>query len=266
MKIGFIGAGTMAEAIVKGLLSSGKYSSDNICVGDVSQSRLDYFEATYSVAGHNDNKRVAEASDVIVFAVKPDKAQGVVRELKNSINEEKLLITIVAGVSTGALEIWTEKKVPVVRVMPNTPCIMGKGISAISPGKYCEGPHVDIAQAIFDCVGDTVRVPESQMNGITGVSGSGPAYIYLVIEAMIDAAVNVGIPRNIATQLVLKTVTGSAEMVAMTREHPAVLKAQVMSPGGTTAAGLNELEDGKLRSLFTNAVKAAAQRAEEIGE
>jgi pyrroline-5-carboxylate reductase len=142
---------------------------------------------------------------------------------------------------------------------------VGKGISALCSGTFCESRHLATAKEIFNCVGETVVVPENLMNAVTGVSGSGPAYIYLVIEALIDAAVTVGISRDVATQLVLKTVTGSAEMVSRTCQHPAVLKAQVVSPGGTTAAGLNELEDGRLRALFAKAVKAAADRACEIG-
>ena len=266
MKIGFIGAGAMAEALAKGLLGSSRYFPEDLCASDISQTRLDYFSATYGITGHKDNKRVVEEADVVILAVKPDKAQGVITEVKESIKKEKLLITIAAGISTGAVEGWAGDYLPVIRVMPNTPCILGKGISAVCAGKYCNQLNLDIAQAIFSCVGDTVIVPEILMNGVTGVSGSGPGYIYLVIEAMIDAGVTVGLSRQVATQLVVKTVIGSAEMVSQTGQHPAVLKAQVVSPGGTTAAGINELEAGNLRSVFTKAVKAAAQRAEEIGQ
>lgn len=265
MKIGFIGAGAMAEALVKGLLCSGKYSPGELCVGDISETRLKIFQEKYNVVGHKDNNKVVQVSDIIIFAVKPDKAKGVICQVRDSLNKDKLSITIAAGISTAAVEDWVEKEIPVVRVMPNTPCLVGKGISAISLGRYCEGYHMDTTEMIFTCVGDTVNVSEAQMNGVTGVSGSGPAYIYLVMEAMIDAAVTAGLPRDVAVQLVVSTVMGSAEMVAQTGEHPAVLKAQVMSPGGTTAAGLKELEDGRIRALFINAIKAAADRAGEIG-
>lgn len=266
MKIGFIGAGAMAEALIKGILSSGNYTPDQLCASDISEARLKHLKATYEVAGHKNNSRVAAEADIIILAVKPDKAEEVILQVKDTITADQLLITIAAGVSTGAVEKWAGKEIPVVRVMPNTPCLVGKGISAVSPGRYCDSSHLEAAHRILGCVGKTVSVPEKLMNGVTGVSGSGPAYIYLVIEAMTDAAVTVGIPRDVAAQLVLSTVIGSAEMVAQTGQHPAVLKAQVVSPGGTTAAGVNELEDGKLRALFTRAVKAAAERAGEIGE
>lgn len=265
MKIGFLGAGAMAEALVKGLLSSGKFSPEDFCASDISEIRLKLFQERYNVAGHKDNNKVTQISDIIILAVKPDKAKRVINQVKDSLNEDKLLITIAAGVSTAAIEDWAGKVVPVVRVMPNTPCLVGKGISALTQGRYCERCHMDTVEMIFACVGDTVTVPEAQMNGVTGVSGSGPAYIFLVMEAMIDAAVTAGLSREVATQLVVSTVKGSAQMVAETGEHPAVLKAQVMSPGGTTAAGLNELEEGRIRALFTKAVKAAADRAGEIG-
>jgi len=265
LRIGFIGAGAMAEALVKGLLRSSNYSACDICVSDISELRLKHFLETYNVAGHKDNYRVAESCDIIILAVKPDKVKSVISEVKDRLGQDKLLITIAAGVSTAAVEDWAGKNIPVIRVMPNTPCLVGKGISAITAGRYCDCRHLETAKGIFNYVGETVDVPEVLMNAVTGVSGSGPAYIYLVMEAMIDAAVTIGVSRDVATSLVVNTVLGSAEMVAQTGMHPAVLKAQVVSPGGTTAAGLNELEDGKIRALFTRAVRAAAERAGELG-
>ena len=266
MKIGFIGSGAMGEALVKGLIDSGRYSPEDICCSDILETRCEFLSTTYGVSAHRDNIKVVESSDIIILAVKPDKVREVVLEVKGIIDKTKLLVSIAAGVSTNAIETWLDKDVPVIRVVPNTPCVIGKGISAIAPGKYSTELHQEKAQDIFACVGDTVKVSESLMDAVTGVSGSGPAYVYLVIEAMIDAAVTVGLPRTAAADLVLKTVIGSAEMVLQTGQHPAVLKAQVVSPGGTTAAGLNELESGKLRALFTGAVKAAVQRAGELGE
>lgn len=266
MKIGFIGSGAMAEALVKGLINSGKYLAEDICCSDILEARREFLSTTYGVAAHKDNTKVAESADIVILAVKPDKVREVVLEIRDVIDSEKLLISIAAGVSTSAIETWAGKDIPVVRVMPNTPCVIGKGISAVAPGKHSKEVHLETAQDIFTAVGETVKVSESLMNAVTGVSGSGPAYIYLVIEAMIDAAVTVGLPRAVAADLVLKTLTGSAEMVLQTGHHPAVLKAQVVSPGGTTAAGLNELEAGKIRAIFTAAVKAAVNRAGEIGE
>lgn len=266
MKIGFLGAGAMAEAVVKGLLDTGRYSPDNIACSDISESRLNHFRSTYHVSVHKDNKKIVEISNAIVLAVKPDKARGVILEVKDSINKEKMLISVAAGISTGAMESWVDAPIPVVRVMPNTPCTLGKGISAVACGKYCTESDLKTAEDIFASVGETVSVPENLMNAVTGVSGSGPAYIYLVIEALTDAAVTMGLSREVASRLVIKTVIGSAEMVDQSGLHPAVLKTQVVSPGGTTAAGLIQLEEGKLRAVFARAVKAAAERAGEIGE
>lgn len=265
MKIGFIGAGAMAEALVKGLLASGSYCSDDLCASDISKSRLSYFEATYQVMVHKDNSSIVRDADIVVLAVKPDKARGVIQEIRDSLKDGQMLISLAAGVTTVAIEAWASRDIPVVRVMPNTPALIGQGVSALAAGRYCNAEHLDATMSILDCVGETVVVPENLMNAVTGVSGSGPAYIYLVIEAMIDGAVTLGLPRDVAGKLVVQTVAGSAEMVRQTGMHPAVLKAQVTSPGGTTAAGLNELEDGRLRAILAKAVKAAAQRADEIG-
>lgn len=266
MRIGFIGAGSMAEALIKGLLNSGTYDSGCISCSDISEDRLQYIRENYGVAVHNNNQQVFETSKVVILAVKPDTVRKVLTEGKEKLNPEQLVISIAAGISTRALENWLGSEIPVVRVMPNTPCLLGKGVSAVSRGRFASGDHEKKALEIFACVGETVCVPEKLMNAVTGVSGSGPAYIYLVIEALIDAGVALGIPRNIATKLVAETVRGSAEMVCKTGQHPALLKAQVVSPGGTTAAGLNELEEGRMRALFAKAAASATRKAEEIGE
>lgn len=265
MKIGVIGAGAMAEALVNGILSSGSYCCGDLCVSDISESRLEYFQSTYEVTAHKDNNRVVQDADIILLAVKPDKVREVIFGIRDSLDDKQMLVTIAAGVSTSAIEGWAARDIAVVRVMPNTPSLIGEGISAIAAGRYCNDSHLDTAKSIMDCVGESVVVQEKLINVVTGVSGSGPAYIYLVIEAMIEAGVTLGLPRDVAGKLVVQTVVGSAEMVRHTDLHPAVLKAQVTSPGGTTAAGLNELEEGRLRAVFAKAIKAAAQRSEEIG-
>ena len=266
VRIGFIGAGSMGEALINGLLNSGTYRPEEICCYDIAVERLRQISERYGVLTQANNSEVAGVSDVIILAVKPDIAERVVTEIKERLTPGKLLLSIVAGLSTEALEKWVGREVPVVRVMPNTPCLLGKGISAVALGKFAHREHEVTSHDIFSCVGETVAVPEKLMNAVTGVSGSGPAYIYLVIEALTDASVALGIPRDIAGRLVLHTVIGAAEMDSQTGRHPAVLKAQVVSPGGTTAAGLNELEEGSIRSLFARAVAAASRRADEIGQ
>jgi len=264
VNIGFIGAGAMAEALIRGLLSSKKYLPENINCSDILPDRLEYIEKNYRVRGHKSNIDVVELSEIIILAVKPNNIREVVEEIRDALTAEKTLISIAAGISTAFIEDLLEKEIPVVRAMPNTPCLIGEGITALCTGKYAEKRHLEIASELFGTAGRAVELPEKLMNGATALSGSGPAYIYLIIEALVDAGVTIGLPRNTASDFVLQTVIGAAKMVSVTGEHPAVLKAKVMSPGGTTAAALKKLEDGEIRAVLMKAVEAAWEKAKEL--
>jgi len=266
MKIGFIGAGAMAEALIKGLIGSKSVIPEEINCSDISEQRLDYIHKTYGAVVHKNNLKVVESSEVIILAVKPHTIREVVVEIRDAITPEKMILSVAAGISTAAIEAWLGKEIPVVRVMPNTPCLVAEGVSAICPGKYAGKRHEDISKKLLGPVGSVVEVPEKLMNAVTALSGSGPAYIYLIIEALVDAGVALGLPRETAEELAVKTTIGAARMVSETGEHPAVLKGKVMSPGGTTAAALQELEAGKIRATLFKALKAACEKAHEMGE
>ncbi|NLO89344.1 MAG: pyrroline-5-carboxylate reductase [Clostridia bacterium] len=254
----------MAEALIRGILSANKYLPQNINCSDILLDRLEYMEKNYGVKGHKSNIDVVELSETIILAVKPNNIREVVEEIRDALTAEKTLISIAAGISTAFIEDLLEKEIPVVRAMPNTPCLIGEGVTALCTGKYAEKGHLEIAAELFGTAGKVLELPEKLMNGATALSGSGPAYIYLIIEALVDAGVTIGIPRNTASDLVVQTVIGAAKMVSLSEEHPAVLKAKVMSPGGTTAAALKKLEEGEIRAVLMEAVEAAWEKAKEL--
>ncbi|KUK10203.1 MAG: Pyrroline-5-carboxylate reductase [Clostridia bacterium 41_269] len=264
MNIGFIGSGAMAEALIRGLLSSKKYLPENINCSDILPDRLEYIEKNYGVKGYKSNTDVVKFSEIIILAVKPNNIKEVVEEIGDALSAEKTLVSIAAGISTVFIEELLKKEIPVVRAMPNTPCLIGEGITALCPGRYAEKRHLETASELFGTAGRVVELPEKLMNAATALSGSGPAYIYLIIEALVDAGVTIGLPRDTASELVVQTVIGAAKMVSLSGEHPAVLKAKVMSPGGTTAAALKKLEDGEIRAVLMKAVEAAREKADKM--
>ncbi len=265
MNIGFIGAGSMAESLINGICASGGAEDIEIVCSDILHKRLEYVNETYGAVIHNNNLEVVKSSDVIIIAVKPDKVEEVVKDIRDYLSKDVLVISIAAGISSEAVEKWIDKEVPVIRVMPNTPCLIGQGVSAFSLGQYAEESHAETAERILSSVGSAVKLPEKLMNSVTALSGSGPAYVYLVIEALVDAGVSLGLSRDAAQDLAVNTIIGAANMVKESGEHPAVLKSRVMSPGGTTAAGLQALEAGKIRTSFNDALNAAYKKAKEIG-
>jgi pyrroline-5-carboxylate reductase len=205
-------------------------------------------------------------ADVIILCVKPQVMDEVLKEIESGLSEKQLVISIAAGISIKGIQAKIGQAIPLVRAMPNTPAVIQEGVTALSGCRGLPTEHLNFAQSLFESVGKVVVVDESLMDAVTGLSGSGPAYVYLAIEALIDGGVRVGIPRNVAHILAVQTVLGSAKMVRETGEHPAVLKDRVTSPGGTTIAGLQRLEEGGLRATLIEAVEAATHRSRELGE
>lgn len=264
-QLGIIGGGVMTEAILSRLLTQEVCSPGQVKVSDIANERLDYLVTRYQIEGFTDNIVVASSSQVLLLAIKPQIFANVAKPLASAVPTGCLVISILAGVPLGTLELAFPES-PVVRVMPNTPATVGAGISAIAAGAHADQTHLDLAHQLFSAVGQVVAVPESLMDAVTGLSGSGPAYVALVLEALTDGGVSVGLPRPIAAQLALQTLLGTAKLVDETGLHPAQLKDQVTSPGGTTIAGVAALEQAGLRSALINAVQAAYRRSCELGQ
>jgi pyrroline-5-carboxylate reductase len=264
--VGFIGGGNMGEALIRGLITSSRLKVDQIRVSDVDTTRLRSLEATYRVLTTAGNGPLALASEVIILAVKPHHVEGVLAEIGGSLDHLPLVISIAAGVPLARLQKGLGRPVPLIRVMPNTPALVLAGVSAIAAGPHAGTEHVAVARLLFEAVGRVVEVSESAMDAVTALSGSGPAYLFLVMESLIDAGVLLGLPRAVARTLVIQTTLGSAKLLDGTEAHPGALKDQVASPGGTTIHGLAALERGGIRGLLIDAVAAAARRSEELGK
>ena len=264
-KIGFIGAGMMAEAIARGLLKAGMDPS-RISASDPSEARRDLFRKDLGVAATTDNRTVAQFGDIILIAVKPFVVPDALSSIADLLQPKQLVVSIAAGVTIDSIESKLPKEIPVVRVMPNTPCLIGEGAAALAPGKHATQAHLDLAMEIFSASGKAVQLTEDKLDAVTGLSGSGPAYVYTFIEALADGGVRMGIPKATALLLAAQTVLGSAKMVLEASDHPAVLRDKVMTPGGTTIAGMASLERDKFRSALIEAVTAATNRSAELGK
>jgi pyrroline-5-carboxylate reductase len=262
--IGFIGAGNMAEALIRGLVKGGHVASHRITASAPRNERLAELVELYGIAVTRDNRDVALQS-IVVLSIKPQIMDKVLREVGDQLKPNTLVISIAAGVDTETIEHAVPDGVRVVRAMPNTPAKVGAGATAISPGKHASDEDLALARAMFDAVGITVQLDESHLDAVTGLSGSGPAYIFLILEALADAGVKVGLSRRDAQRLAAQTVMGSAKLLLETDEHPGRLKDMVTSPGGTAIAGLHTLEEGGLRTTLINAVETATKRSRELG-
>lgn len=263
LKIGFIGAGNMAEAMIKGILASGIKAE--LAVSDSSVERLEVIRTVYGVeAVSKDNKRVSDFADIIFLAVKPQILSVVLRQLKGRVRD-KLIVSIAAGKTIEYIESILGDEIRIVRVMPNTPALVLSGATAVCGGKSALDEDLETVRSLFSSVGSCVIVEEEKMDVVTGLSGSGPAYVYQFIEALSDAGVKMGLTRADATLLAAQTVLGAARMVIDTGIHPAQLKDNVTSPGGTAICGLHELEKGGMRAAVINAVEAATEKSKELG-
>ena len=262
-EIAFIGGGAMGEALVRGMLAQKLYPADRIMISDPLDMRREFLRSEYGVRTTSDNRECAIAPHVLL-AVKPNNMAGVLDGLRDVWCPGTLLTSILAGKTLRDLEAHLPEGMPVVRVMPNTPSLLGQGMAAVTANAATTPAQKALAVQLFEAVGEVVDLPESYFDAVTGLSGSGPAYVFLLIEALIEAGVYTGLPRRIARELVLQTVIGAARMVKETGMHPAELKEQVTSPGGTTAAGLQVMEAAAIRSILIQSVKAATVRSEAL--
>ena len=272
IKLGMIGGGVMGEALLSRLIAQQLYRPDDVLVSDPQAHRRDFLVQKYGVQVTSDNRAVAAASDVLLLAIKPQVFEAVAAALTEDDGEHQspneqlpVVVSILAGVSLSQLEAAFGHQ-PVIRAMPNTPATVGAGITAIASGKAVTPTQMKQATAIFQAVGEVVEVPEGLMDAVTGLSGSGPAYVAIMIEALADGGVAAGLPRAIASKLALSTVLGTAQLLQKSELHPAQLKDQVTSPGGTTIAGITQLERAGFRSALIEAVQAATQRSQQLGQ
>lgn len=261
--LSIIGGGIMAEAILSRLLKQSVFTPNNVLVSEPRTERREFLAQTYQVKVTSDNQAAITSGEILLLAIKPQIINQVVANLTPNINTT--IISILAGVTLEKLEQAFPEQ-PVIRVMPNTPATVGAGMTAISLGTKAKKEHLEQARTIFSAVGEVVEVPESSMDAVTGLSGSGPAFVALAIEALADGGVASGLPRAIALQLATQTVLGTATLIKETGKHPGVLKDQVTSPGGTTIAGVAKLESLGFRSALIEAVRIATQRSKELGK
>ena len=265
-QVGFVGTGNMGEALMKGLLNRQLCLPDQISCSDVRADRLKAIAEAYGVKTTTSNNEVVKKSDVIILAVKPQILKQVVGDMAPQVDSSKLLISIAAGVAMESIELCAKKDLRLIRVMPNICVSVGEGIAAIAANKVATPEDQKVAKSIFDSVGKSLFMEEHLLDAVTGLSGSGPAYVFLIIDALADGGVKMGLTKSDALLLAAQTVLGSAKMLIETGEHPGRLKDSVTSPGGTTIAGLHALEEGGLRTTLINAVEAATQRSKVLGE
>lgn len=265
-RIGLVGAGNMASALVRGLIASGSVTNEGVRASDVNGEKLRELTAAHAIVTHTDNRDLVAWADIVVLSVKPQALGSVLPELVPSIRPEQLVISIAAGVPIAAIEALLPEGSRVVRAMPNTAAIVLAGATGVAAGTRATAEDVASATALFEAVGRVVVVEESALDAVTGLSGSGPAYVMMVIEALADGGVKVGLSREAALLLAAQTVYGSAKLQLETKEHPARLRDMVTSPGGTTIAGIHALESGGLRPALIDAVEQATQRSQELGK
>ena len=264
--VGLVGTGNMGEALIHGLLHGHLCRPDQILCSDTRPERLKAIREKYEVKGTSHNTEVVKQSDLIIIAVKPQIMKNVVEEIAKYLNLSKLIISIAAGVPLEAIESCAKKELKLIRVMPNICVSVREGVSAIAGGRHALKEDLMMAKMIFDSVGKSLFIDEYLLDAVTGLSGSGPAYIFLIIDALADAGVKVGLSRDDALILASQTLLGAAKMLIETGEHPGKLKDMVTTPGGTAIAGLHTLEEGGLRTTLMNTVEVATQRSRALGE
>ena len=266
-KIGFIGSGNMGEALISGLVLSKAAKPENIICSDIAEGLLKEIKTKYRISTTTDNIEVAKKSDIVIYATKPQILGSVLKETAAALDQSKLIISIAAGVPLAAIAAGLQKKLRLIRVMPNICAFVKESATAIAAGEFASQDDVALARAIFDSVGETVFIQENVlMDAFTGLSGSGPAYIFTIVDAMADAGVKMGLSRKDSLFLSTQTILGSAKLLLESKEHPGQLKDRVASPGGTAITGIHTLEQGGLRTTMINAVESAAKRSKELGE
>ncbi|WP_319521182.1 pyrroline-5-carboxylate reductase [uncultured Desulfosarcina sp.] len=266
-KIGMIGTGNMGKALIDGLIASGTAKAENIICSDASEQQLASVREKYGVETTTDNIAVVKAADIIIYAIKPQIMAAVLKETADFLDMSKLIISIAAGVPMAAIESLLNKELRLIRVMPNVAVAVKEGATGIAAGGKATEEDIKLALAIFNSVGKSIFLKENYlMDAITGLSGSGPAYIFMIVDALADAGVKMGLSRKDARVLASQTILGAAKLLLETQAHPGELKDSVTSPGGTAIAGLHTLEKGGLRTTLINAVEAATNRSKELGE
>ncbi|MDX1966312.1 MAG: pyrroline-5-carboxylate reductase [Planctomycetaceae bacterium] len=264
VRVGFIGAGQMATALARGFLQSNTLTSERICAADAVPAAAERFQAATQANIVSGNGELVRRSDVVVLSVKPQQMPAVLAELRPALEPRHLVVSIAAGVTLKTMATALGDTRRIIRVMPNTPCLVGAGASAFALGPSATPADAELVQTLLSTVGVSAQVQETLLDAVTGLSGSGPAFVYLIIEALSDGGVRSGLPRELATKLAAQTVLGAAQMVLTTQQHPGALKDAVTSPGGTTIAGLHALEQAGVRGGVMDAVTAAWERSREL--
>ena len=264
--VGFVGAGNMGEALIKGLLAANLVPAEAIHATDVRLERLKELNRQYGIQVSSDTAELIRRADIVILAVKPQIMEAVLTEIAPAVTRRKLLISIAAGVSTAKIRALLHKDARLIRVMPNTPALVREGVTAVAKAEGLEADDLETAGEIFSAVGRVVVLGEELMDAVTGLSGSGPAYIAVVIESLADGGVQMGLDRITAMTLATQTVLGAATLLRETGLHPGALKDMVSSPGGTSIAGVAALEEGGIRTAFIKAVERATQRSRELGQ
>ncbi len=265
-RIGFLGAGKMATALTRGWIQAGLTTPDSVCASDPFPAARDAFTRETKATAHTENLKVITASDVIILAVKPQTMPEILKEIRKKITSKHLVVSVAAGIPIAHIADVIGLDRRIIRVMPNTPCLVGASASAFAGSTAASEADLQIVERLLNSVGRCVQVPETWLDAVTGLSGSGPAFVAVVIEALADGGVRMGLPRDLAQLLAMQTVYGSAKMLLETGLHPAQLKDMVASPAGTTIAGLHELERSGLRAALMDAVEAATERSVELGK
>ncbi len=265
-KVAIIGGGKMGEVIAIGIINNRLASPEDVTVADVLKERREFLKMEYGVKVTDRNAEAAGDADMIILAVKPQKIGGVLKDLSGLVDESKLVVTIAAGVPIGTIEKGLGKKTRIVRAMPNTPALVNEGATALAKGENASELDLELAKALFDAVGVAVVVDEELLDAVTGLSGSGPAYGFIIIDALADAGVLMGLARDVALKLAAQTMLGAAKLCLTSEKHPGELRDMVTSPGGTTITGVKALEKGKIRATLMNAVEAATLRSKELGK
>jgi len=265
-KIGFIGAGVMAKAIIKGLLNSQAIPAENITASEISKELADKASEATGIKVIADNKEIIKNSDIIILSTKPNTVESILYEIKDTLTPNKLLVSIAARISTDFIEDTLGAKTRLMRVMPNTPAVLNEGMSAICKGRHATEQDEALIFALFNNIGRCIKVPERLISTVTGISGSGPAFIYLIIEALADGGVKLGLTKQAALELAAQTFLGAAKMVLETGKHPAVLKDEVTTPGGSKIVGLLVMEEAGVRHAMAKTVIETSHAALELGK
>jgi len=263
-KIAILGAGKIGSILLQAFLRDGLLKANQVWATAAHAERVRLLKSKLKVHAGTDNLEAVRGADIVFVCVKPQVVAEVLREVRSNITRDQLVVSVAASVPTDMIERELEKDVPVVRAMPNTPCVLGAGMTGLCKGQFAQKHHLEKASKFFDAVGRTVVVDEKHMDAVTGLSASGPAYIYIILESLAEAGVKVGLPRDVATLLAAQTTMGAARVVLETGDHPALLKDAVTTPAGCTIDGILELEEGKLRVTLIKAVVKAVQRAKEL--